>query len=244
MDIATQFPLAANDGGWIGLVVFALIWIVGGILKALATAREKEQRARDHDRLKQELEEDRKHSANRPSQSSTPTGGPTQAPRESNTGGGSIYYPPAQRSAPAAPPPLPQGRPVQTAPARQPMPVPQQRPAPVAQQRPAQRTPARQAAPAPAANEPPQAVLLLRQVEQQIGILEGNLEKLQARRAQLSALTGVRVRRPVVITPAAMASTLNLDMQNPSNVRQGIIVSEILRPPVGLRDGEEGSWMR
>ena len=251
MDIAT-LPLADSDSGLIRLIV--LVVVIGGIgiLKWLGKTVEE---ARENARMEQlRRERERREAANPPPVQPPPVQRPMQTPTPTPGGERGAYYPPtpARPSQRAAPPvrPMPTGTGSQRdfggavllpSPAGRPLPVPvPKRPTP-APPRPGQ--PVRQT-PAPAAsNEPPQAVLLLKQVEQQIGILEGNLAKLQARRNQLSALAGVRARPTATTTATAAATTLKLNLKKPSNLRQGIIVSEILRLPVGLRE-EEGSWAK
>jgi len=229
MDI-THLPLASNDdGGVIRLVVIIVVIAVISLLKWLGkTIEEAKENVRRQQQAEQRRELERKLGNRPPVQTPARTGAPSQGsappprPVPTRDFGGDVLLP----SSTSRPAPVPV-----------PVPVPK-RPAP-APPRPGQAPPARQAAVPP--GDSAQTVLLLKQVEQQIGILEGNLSNLQARRRQLCMVAG----RPALFTPAAgtTVTTLNLNMQNPANVRQGIIVSEILRPPIGLRE-EDGAWAK
>ena len=252
MDI-THLPLASDSyEGLIKLVAIVGIMIVIGVIKAVTKAREAAEEIRRRERQR-ELEQ---QTGQRPSsqppvppvQRPMPTGGPPPNPNRNEN----IYYPPASQT---PSPPLP-SRPAPSSPrdfggavltpstTSRPMPVPvPKRPAP-APQRPGQQPPRQaQAGPATVSGEASQALQLLKQVDQQIGVVEGNLAKLQARRNQLSALAGVRTRSTATVAVGTTASPLHLNMRDRTNVRQGIIVSELLRPPVGLRE-EEGSWAK
>ena len=230
MDIIAQthLPLAAGDN-WIGIVAFIVIAVAAGVIKSAGKIRDAVNEAREQVRLEQqrELEREQERRTGRP-----PVQRPMQAaPLPSQTGG----LPPVRDFGGEVLTPSTFGG--QSGPVRRPAPAPQR---PV-QRPPVQRTPI---APTPAAaNEPPQAVVMLKQVDQQIGVLEGNLAKLQARRAQLSALAGVRTRQPLATATTTAATPLNLNLRNKTNVRQGIVISELLRPPVGLRE-EESSWAK
>jgi len=249
MDMFIQLPLADGDTGLGKLVMFIVVAVIVIGLKIVGKIREVVDEAREQVKREQQREMERRL-GNRPPMPPRPT----QQTGPSQTGGPArdpvtVYYPPTpgsvSPSASSSPPRPPvqansEGfgetvfSPLEARPAPIPVPVPPKRPVP-APQRP------QAAAPAPAAKEPPKAVLLLRQVEQQIGTLESNLEKLQARRRQLAALTGTVVigstaRYRQIAAASAIASSLTMDMQDPDNLRQGIILSEVLRQPVSLRD--------
>ena len=253
-NITEYLPLAADSAeGLIKLVAIVGIMIVIGVIKSITKAREA---AEENRRRERQRELERQMGQPPPVQRPMPIGDPMPSQARSEN----VYYPPTAGQRPSQQP----GQPVQSAPrdfggavltsstTSRPVPVPvpvPRRPTPASPiQRPGQQPPVRQtpAGPATAAasTEASQALQLLKQVDQQIGAVEGNLAKLQARRKQLSALAGVRTRQPVATTAAGVtASSLHLNMRDRSNVRQGIIVSELLRPPIGLRE-EEGSWAK